>query len=68
MVTVLLEAGVAVAVALAAHAALVPARPYRPVRTEPRNWASARPRGSSLAGRRGIVVAGLCGGVVGLAV
>ncbi len=68
MVTVVLDAGIALAVTLAAHAALVPAHPYRPVRTERRNRAAARPGGSSLAGRRNVVVAGLCGGVVGLAV
>ena len=67
MVTVLLDTGVAVAVALAAHAALVPACPYHPVRTARRNRVSARPGGSSVAGRRDVVVAGLCGGVVGLA-
>ncbi len=67
MVTVLLDAGIALAVALAAHAAIVPAHPYRPVRRERRNRASARSSGSSLAGRRDVVVAGLCGGVVGLA-
>ncbi len=66
MVTVLLDAGIALAVALAACAALVPAHPYRPVRRERRNRASARPSGS-LAGRRDVAVAGLCGGVVGLA-
>ena len=65
--TVLLGAGIALAVALAAHAALAPTHPYRPVRSEPRNGASARPGGSSVAGRRDVVVAGLCGGVVGLA-
>ncbi len=67
MVTVLLDAGVALAVALAAHAALVPACPYRPVRRERRNRSSARPSGSSVAGRCDGLVAGLCGGVVGLA-
>ena len=67
MVTVLLDAGIALAVALAAYAALVPAPPYRPVRSERRNRAPARPSGSSLAGRRDVVAAGLCGGVVGLA-
>ncbi len=67
MVTELLDAGIALAVALAAYAALVPAHPYRPVRRERRNRASARPSGSSVAGRRDVVVAGLCGGVVGLA-
>ena len=66
-VTILLEVGVAVAVALAAYAALLLAHPYRPVRRARRNRASARPGGSSLAGRRDVVVAGLCGGVVGLA-
>ncbi len=65
-VTVLLDAGIALAVAFAACAALVPAHPYRPVRRERRNRASARPSGS-LAGRRDVAVAGLCGGVVGLA-
>ena len=68
MVTVVLDAGLALAVALAAYAALVPTHPYHPVRRERRNRVSARPSGSSLAGRRNVVVAGLCGGVVGLAV
>ena len=67
MVTVLLDAGIASAVALAAYAALVPTHPYHPVRTERRNRAAALPRGSALAGRSDVVVAGLCGGVVGLA-
>ncbi len=68
MVTVLLDAGIALAVALGAYAALVPAHPYRPVRTERRNRASARPSGSSSVARwRDVVVASPCGGVVGLA-
>ena len=67
MVTVLLDAGIALAVAFAAYAALVPAHPYRPVRTERGKRAPDRPSGSSLAGRGDVVVAGLCGGVVGLA-
>jgi Flp pilus assembly protein TadB len=66
MVMVLLDAGIALAVALAAYAAVVPAHPYRPVRTERRNRASARSSGSSVAVRRDVLVAGLCGGVVGL--
>ena len=67
MVTILLDAGIGLAVALGAYAALDPAHPYRPVRREQRNRASARPSGSSVAVRRDVVVAGLCGGVVGLA-
>ena len=67
MVTVLLDAGIASAVTLAVCAALVPAHPFRPVRTERRNRASARPSGSSLAVRRDFVVAGLCGVATGLA-
>jgi len=67
VVTALLDAGIASAVALAIYAAFVPAHPYRPVRTERRKRAPARPRGSSVAVRRDVLVAGLCGGVVGLA-
>ena len=66
MVTVLLDAGIALAVTLGAYAAIVPAHPYRPVRAERRNRAPARSGGSSVAGRRDVLVAGLCGGVVGL--
>jgi Flp pilus assembly protein TadB len=65
MVMVLLDAGIALAVALAAHAALVPAHPYRPVRRgapEP----GVRSAGWIVFGRD-VVVAGFCGGVVGLA-
>ena len=67
MVTVLLDAGIALAVALGAYSALVPGYPYRPVPLERRKRAPDRPSGSFLASRRDVVVAGLCGGVVGLA-
>ena len=67
MVTVLLDAGITLAVTLAVYAALVPAHPYRPMRRERRNRASARRSGSSVTGRRNVVGAGLCGMATGLA-